>query len=135
MLVGEKRTIFLDVLEGDPSNPAICLYRDGVDVTALYAEGSISYSGSIITLPTIKAVEPCNIVAVVGYDFYGGREMHKFGIEILSPDFGSYTSHVDFRKFFTSQNACPYCDTEDIEPIKPSIPGAPDICPNCGGWL
>ena len=29
----------------------------------------------------------------------------------------------------------PYCDTADITPIKSDIPGAPDICPVCGGWL
>jgi hypothetical protein len=32
-------------------------------------------------------------------------------------------------------NNCPYCDTEDITPIPALVPGAPDTCPNCGGWL
>jgi hypothetical protein len=44
------------------------------------------------------------------------------------------TMFSDNRESWKS-DSCPYGDTEDITPIPALTPGAPDTCPNCGGWL
>jgi hypothetical protein len=30
---------------------------------------------------------------------------------------------------------CVYCNSEIKDVAKPLVPGVPDTCPNCGGWL
>ena len=57
--------------------------------------------------------------------------LEQLGIE---PEDGEIAIYLGDNKVWFRKD-CPYCSTEGIDPIKSDIPGAPDTCPCCGGWL
>ena len=57
----------------------------------------------------------------------GSYWITRYDYKDLDGEWAWYTGRINYR--------CPYCDTADITPIKSDIPGAPDTCPQCGGWL
>ncbi len=51
----------------------------------------------------------------------------RITLEMMGLDDYITTNHIELT--------CPYCDTEGITPIVSDVPGAPDTCPRCGGYL
>ena len=65
------------------------------------------------------------------------RENAAINMDLLSMPKGTVLEMLGISPGYVERNryhACPYCDTEDIAPIVSDIPGAPDVCPNCGGF-